>query len=85
MDTETQPIKKGIVFKTDGHGKIVVCLHPDTMTEWLKTLPKDKKGWTQFKLIPNKNPERGITHRLVADFYDFQQRETKPDNDFETK
>lgn len=58
--------KKGLIFRTDDKGQLVLDIHPQTAIEFLQNLPVDRAGWTQYVILANRSPKNGITHRMVC-------------------
>lgn len=67
---ETQPIKKGVVFKTSKLGVLLLCIHRETALNYLSTQPTDEHGWIHFEVIKKTNPLNNITH-LTSTIKDF--------------
>ena len=64
--TEQQKYPVGINFREFDANRLGVGIQRDQFIEYLNSLPADSKGWINFDLHRNQNPElkRGYSHFL---------------------
>jgi hypothetical protein len=76
MNHQTVP-SKGIVLRKNKYGQLQICLHPETLTEYLKTFVPNKNGWIEHLAEEKDNPQPNTpSHRLIPTT---PQRTIKPD------
>lgn len=56
--------KKGIIFKTDKYGDVIMCIHTQTAIAFLQTLATNPDGWSRHRIRKFGTPRNGITHGI---------------------